>query len=85
LVPKVEVGYWCHSRFARQEYITEAVRSITGFAFDYLDAWSVEIRCDSLNRLSVRVTERAGLRLKGELRNAKLDLDGGSRTRWFSR
>jgi RimJ/RimL family protein N-acetyltransferase len=78
-VPRFEVGYWCRSRCAGQGYITEAVRGITGFAFDYLDARRVEIRCDSLNRRSARVAERAGFRLEGELRNAQLIPDGGLR------
>jgi RimJ/RimL family protein N-acetyltransferase len=39
----------------------------------------VEIRCDSLNRRSARVAERAGFRLEGELRNAELGADGEPR------
>jgi RimJ/RimL family protein N-acetyltransferase len=77
--PRFEIGYWCRTRYAGQGYITEAVRGITGFALDHLDARRVEIRCDSLNRRSERVAERAGLRLEGELRNAELGADGEPR------
>lgn len=75
-VPRFEIGYWCRTRFAGQGYVTEAVRAITGFALEHLDARRVEIRCDSLNQRSVRVAERAGYRLEGELRNAEVGEDG---------
>jgi RimJ/RimL family protein N-acetyltransferase len=78
-VPRFEIGYWCRTRFTGHGYITEAVRGITGFAFDVLGAKRVEIRCDSLNRRSIRVAERAGFRLEGELRNFEAGADGGPR------
>ncbi len=71
-VPKFEIGYWLRTRFAGQGYMTEAVRGITAFAFDSLGAWRVEIRCDSQNRRSARVAQRAGFCLEGELRNAEV-------------
>jgi RimJ/RimL family protein N-acetyltransferase len=74
-VPRFEIGYWCRTRFAGHGYITEAVRGIGAFAFEHLGARRVEIRCDSLNRRSVRVAERAGYRLEGELRNAEVGAD----------
>ncbi|MBA2345697.1 MAG: GNAT family N-acetyltransferase [Rubrobacter sp.] len=76
-VPRVEIGYWCRTSFTGQGYITEAVRGITAFAFDSLGAGRVEIRCDSLNHSSVRVAERAGFRVEGELRNFERSPDGG--------
>ena len=78
-LPKFEIGYWCRTRFAGQGFITEATRGIAAFAFDVLDAKRVEIRCDPLNRPSVRVAERAGFRLEGELRNDSVGPDGGPR------
>lgn len=75
-VPKFEIGYWCRTRFTGQGYVTEAVRGISDFAFDVLDARRVEIRCDSRNLSSARVAERAGFRLEGELRNNELDTGG---------
>lgn len=78
-VPRFEIGYWCRTRFARNGYMTEAVRGITNFAFEHLGARRVEICCDSLNRRSARVAERAGYRLEGALRNAEVGADGGLR------
>ena len=51
------------------------MRGIGAFAFEHLGARRVEIRCDSLNRRSVRLAERAGYRLEGELRNAEVGAD----------
>ncbi|MEJ7840229.1 MAG: GNAT family N-acetyltransferase [Rubrobacter sp.] len=78
-VPKFEIGYWCRTPFAGRGYTTEAVRGISAFAFDTLDAKRVEIRCDPLNRPSARVAELAGFRLEGELRNDAVGTDGTPR------
>ena len=78
-VTKFEIGYWCRTPFAGRGYTTEAVRGISAFAFDTLDAKRVEIRCDPLNRPSARVAERAGFRLEGELRSEAVGTDGTPR------
>jgi RimJ/RimL family protein N-acetyltransferase len=78
-VPKFEIGYWCRTRFTGRGYITEAVLGITAFAFDVLGAKRLEIRCDSSNLASVRVAERAGFKLEGELRNNEVGTDGEPR------
>jgi RimJ/RimL family protein N-acetyltransferase len=75
-VPRFEIGYWCRTCFEGQGYITEAVRGITGFAFEALGAQRVEIRCDSTNVRSRRVAERAGYHLEGELRNQAIGSEG---------
>jgi RimJ/RimL family protein N-acetyltransferase len=78
-VPKFEIGYWCRTRFAGQGYVTEAVQGITDFAFDKLEARRVEIQCDTLNKASARVAEKAGYRLEGTLRNDQASTSGGLR------
>lgn len=78
-VPRFEIGYWCRTRFAGRGYITEAVRGITAFAFEELGARRVEIKCDTKNERSVKVAERAGFRLEGELRNDQRATDGSLR------
>jgi RimJ/RimL family protein N-acetyltransferase len=75
-VPRVEIGYWCRTRFTGQGYITEAVHAITAFACDALGARRVEIRCDALNLRSRRVAERAGFTLEATLRQDDRALSG---------
>jgi RimJ/RimL family protein N-acetyltransferase len=75
-VPKFEIGYWCRTGFTGRSFITEAVLGITAFAFDTLGAKRVEIRCDSSNLPSVRVAQRAGFLLEGELSNNEVGSDG---------
>ena len=78
-VPKFEIGYWCRSRFTGKGYMTEAVRGISAFAFEALDARRVEIRCDSQNHRSVKVAKRASFTFEGKLRNDTRTPDGSMR------
>ncbi len=75
-VRKFEIGYWARTKFAGQGYITEAVSAISQFAFAYLKANRVEIRCDTRNVRSAAVAKRCGFRLEGILRNDSLSVDG---------
>ncbi len=68
-VPKVEIGYWVRTSYARQGYITEAVTGITAFAFETLGVARVEIRCDALNERSAAVAQRLAFPLEGILKN----------------
>lgn len=72
-VPRLEIGYWVRSRYARQGYITEAVVGIAGFAFDVLGARRVEIRCDARNGRSAAVARRAGFALEATIRHGFRD------------
>lgn len=76
---KFEIGYWVRASFAKQGYITEAVRAIANFAIEKLQANRIEIRCDSRNVRSARVAERAGFTLEGILRNDEKAVDGSFR------
>ena len=78
-VGKFEIGYWARTGFAGRGYITEAVNGITQFAFAYLKAHRVEIRCDVKNVRSAAVAKRCGFLLEGILRNDDLGLDGSLR------
>jgi len=73
---KFEIGYWAHTAYSGQGYITEAVNAISTFAINELEANRVEIRCDSRNTRSARVAERLSFTLEGILRNEKCDVDG---------
>ena len=78
-VPAMEIGYWIRSSLSGHGYITEAVEGITTFAFDALGAQRVEIRCDSRNRRSAAVAERAGYVLEARLHNHTCAVDGSLR------
>ncbi len=70
-VPSMQIGYWVRTSMTGQGYITEAVRTLTRFAFDVLDACRLEIRCDERNERSAAVARRAGFVLEGVLRNER--------------
>lgn len=78
-VPKCEIGYWVHSRFAGQGFITEAVKAITGFAFQHLGMRRVEALPDDANLPSCRVCERAGYVLEGTMRHERRGPGGDMR------
>ncbi|WP_422723689.1 GNAT family N-acetyltransferase [Jeotgalibacillus soli] len=75
-IPKFEIGYWIDSRHSGNGYITEAVKGISDFAFQELNANRVEIRCDARNKRSRAVPERLGFELEGVLKNDSLAEDG---------
>lgn len=72
-IPKFEIGYWLRTSYVGQGYMTEAVTSITDFAFDVLKAKRVEIRCDSLNERSASIAKRLNFPLEGILRSDRRD------------
>ncbi|MBI5958666.1 MAG: GNAT family N-acetyltransferase [Chloroflexi bacterium] len=78
-VPCVEIGYWVRTSLAGQGYITEAVNGITAFAFEYLHAERIEIRCDARNVRSAAVAERAGYVLEARFHHHARAVDGGLR------
>lgn len=78
-VPRFEIGYWCRSSMQRQGYTTEAVRGLTRLAFTALGAERIEIHCDSRNRPSRKVAERAGYRFEALLRAEDRSNDGSLR------
>ncbi|MFC7440600.1 GNAT family N-acetyltransferase [Laceyella putida] len=75
-IPKFEIGYWCRKQYQGKGYISEAVRGLTVFAFEILEANRVEIRVDQRNVRSRKVAERLGYKLEGVLRNHQLAVDG---------
>lgn len=59
-VPRFEIGYWARTSLQGQGYVTEAVKGLTKFCFDTLQAERVEILMDVRNTRSAAVAERAG-------------------------
>jgi len=68
-VPSVEIGYWLRTSQVGQGFVTEAVNTITAFAFNTLGAHRVEIHCDERNTRSAAVARRAGFEVEARLRN----------------
>lgn len=75
-VPRLEIGYWCRTRFEGQGFIREAVAATSAFAFDVLGARRLEIRCDPRNARSIRIPEALGFRLEGTLVRTSRDNAG---------
>jgi len=78
-IPSCEIGYWVRLSAQGRGYVSEAVRLMTGFAFDGLGAQRVVIRCDARNARSAAVAERLGYALEGRLRRDSLDTSGHPR------
>ena len=83
---RFEIGYWCRSGRQRRGFVTEAVRALTRFAFERLQARRVEVRMDDANQRSWQVAQRAGFALEGVLRCDSLTPQGVPRdTRVYAR
>ncbi len=74
-----EIGYWLRTSAVGHGYMTEAVRLVTDFAFDHLNANRVMIRCDAENARSAAVPTRLGFTLEGRLRRDSAAPDGAIR------
>ena len=75
-VPVMETGYWLRPDAEGQGYMTEVVELLAGFAFDYLHAERLEIRCDAANARSAAVPPRAGYVMEARLRFARRNMQG---------
>ena len=85
-IPMFEIGYWCRTPYTGNGYVTEAVRAETDFAFRYLQAVRVYIRCDVENHASAAVARRAGFTWEATLHfDARRDPEGTlSSTHFFA-
>ncbi|MEM8860240.1 MAG: GNAT family N-acetyltransferase [Chloroflexota bacterium] len=68
-IPSCEIGYWIHPAYSGRGYMTEAVSTLTDFAFENFEAARVEIRCDAANQRSAAVAKRAGYALEATFHN----------------
>lgn len=69
------VGYWIGAPFARQGFMTRAVRAVIPFCFDALRLHRVEAACIPTNAASIRLLEKTGFRREGYAREY-LCIDG---------
>ncbi len=72
---KAAIAYFLAAEFQGQGIITKAARAVLEFAFSALELHRIELRCVTTNTGSVRIAERLGFTLEGELREAEW-LDG---------
>ena len=69
------IGYWIGQRYARNGYMTEAVRIILGFAFDELKLHRVEAGCVPSNIASAGLLRNLGFQEEGYARK-HLNING---------
>jgi ribosomal-protein-alanine N-acetyltransferase len=62
------LGYWVGGAYARQGYMTAAVRALVGFSFTALRLHRVEAACIPANLPSIRLLERTGFTREGYAR-----------------
>ncbi|MRG86057.1 GNAT family N-acetyltransferase [Salinibacillus xinjiangensis] len=79
-IPKCEIGYWIHTLFSGQGYMTEAVEKLISIALYHLQFNRLEIRCESTNIKSRSIPEKLGFELEGILKNEDLSADGSTLT-----
>lgn len=79
-VPSFEIGYWIRTGYEGKRYVIEAVRRITQFGFETLNANRIFIRCDIANLRSQAVAKRAGFIYEGTFRNFERRHDNGALT-----
>jgi RimJ/RimL family protein N-acetyltransferase len=71
-----ELGYWIRATEHRKGYVTDAVKLLTEFAFDTLQANRVFIRCSTKNLRSGAIPRRLGFVHEGVARNSIKDAIG---------
>jgi len=62
------LGYWMGAAYARQGYMTAAVRALVPFAFSTLKLHRIEAACIPENAASVRLLEKTGFVREGYAR-----------------
>lgn len=59
------LGYWTGAPYARQGYMTAAVRAVIPFVFDSLELHRLEAACLPSNTASIKLLERTGFGPEG--------------------
>jgi ribosomal-protein-alanine N-acetyltransferase len=69
------LGYWTGQRYARQGYMSEAIRGLVHYAFTDLDLSRIEAACLPTNTPSRGVLEKSGFKYEG-VAQAYLQING---------
>lgn len=72
------IGYWIDKNYAGRGYTTDAVKTVTRFAFEALALHRIEINIRPENGASIRVAEKAGYIFESD-RAKFLHIDGAWR------
>jgi ribosomal-protein-alanine N-acetyltransferase len=72
------IGYWIDHNYAGRGFTTDAVNTLTRFAFEELGLHRIEINIRPENDASIRVAEKAGYKFEGD-RPAFLHIAGAWR------
>ncbi len=59
------LGYWVGAKYARQGYMTAAVRAVIPFVFDSLELHRLEAACLPTNAASIKLLEKTGFQREG--------------------
>jgi ribosomal-protein-alanine N-acetyltransferase len=59
------LGYWVGAKYARQGYMTAAVRAVIPFVFDSLELHRLEAACLPTNTASIKLLEKTGFQREG--------------------
>ncbi len=59
------LGYWVGAKYARQGYMTAAVRAVIPFVFDSLELHRLEAACLPANTASIKLLEKTGFQREG--------------------
>jgi [ribosomal protein S5]-alanine N-acetyltransferase len=59
------LGYWVGAKYARQGYMTSAVRAVVPFVFDSLELHRLEAACLPTNTASIKLLEKTGFQREG--------------------
>jgi ribosomal-protein-alanine N-acetyltransferase len=71
-----EIGYFVDVDHEGRGYVTEAVRAVVKFLFEYLEAHRIRLECDDANLRSAAVANRCGFVEEAHFRQNKLNPDG---------
>jgi ribosomal-protein-alanine N-acetyltransferase len=59
------LGYWVGAKYAKQGYMTAAVRAVVPFVFDSLELHRLEAACLPSNAASIKLLEKTGFKREG--------------------
>ena len=59
------LGYWVGAKYAKQGYMTAAVRAVIPFVFDSLELHRLEAACLPSNTASIKLLEKTGFKREG--------------------